>query len=594
MSRFFKGKFRRIGFLVGSIVLAGLLGINMVPVMPVVTIEAMGYEIKVPALFVKGEGHLCIQNNLALAAQTNEQQAEVGAKATKTSGVGLQESSTPVRYGYVDYKDKEPADVSDYAYAVVEPSGTYEYHGNVRIRIDFFLKEASPRYNDRYVEVVDTESEEYKAGYPGEVDPKTGEPLDWDRYNKWLDGLPTTHQLNPFHSHFLHFPPDVTNAEIEKAANYHLGNFYQAFMDEWDLVAGGMRHGWDVETRVRPYRYDDNPAFLEYDTLKTECETRVEEVKQSGLTSSIIAVQGTGTPETYPATEIDVGPGTASNNANLSGDRTFIQKYNAANDTGVIDTIDIRSGTTPNLMTGVKAGTFENTSGDYYTSRDSESLGDLAAGLNQLTGLNCSISTGDYIGAYWTDGYARYYVGSGSNGYMYYKDGDQFGQGSQEYSDYLSGFYDTVYLNIYGTGETAIEDISNTPATYDFGNVSADSTYSSDINEFTITNSSGDAVDITISGTDMVETGAGGYTWTLSDTATVGEDTYGLKAGLDDDDDSFDAVVKKSETYNTLVSSLADSGTQDWGLQLLTPSSITDYTKGEMEATVTLTAAFSS
>jgi len=35
------------------------------------------------------------------------------------------------------------------------------------------------------------------------------------------------------------------------------------------------------------------------------------------------------------------------------------------------------------------------------------------------------------------------------------------------------------------------------------------------------------------------------YTWILSDTATVGSDIIGFKAGLDDGDDDFDVIVKK-------------------------------------------------
>jgi len=61
----------------------------------------------------------------------------------------------------------------------------------------------------------------------------------------------------------------------------------------------------------------------------------------------------------------------------------------------------------------------------------------------------------------------------------------------------------------------------------------------------------------------------------------------------DDGDDDFDVIVKKTAAYNELVGSLAGSGTQDWGLQLLTPSTVTDYTKGEMTGTITLTATLS-
>lgn len=129
-----------------------------------------------------------------------------------------------------------------------------------------------------------------------------------------------------------------------------------------------------------------------------------------------------------------------------------------------------------------------------------------------------------------------------------------------------------------------LEDITNTPSSHDFGNVSTSSTHNTTINKFTVTNNSGGAIDITISAGNMT----GGIQWTLSDTATPGANTYGLKAGLDDDDDLFDVIVKKSESYNTLVSGLADEGTADWGLQLLAPTVFADGV--EKTGTVTLTA----
>ena len=66
----------------------------------------------------------------------------------------------------------------------------------------------------------------------------------------WLSSLPKVYQLNPFHSHFAYFDPDVTDEEIKAEMNYHLPNFYKAYQDEWDKVQGGMRHGFAVEKRL--------------------------------------------------------------------------------------------------------------------------------------------------------------------------------------------------------------------------------------------------------------------------------------------------------------------------------------------------------
>lgn len=138
-----------------------------------------------------------------------------------------------------------------------------------------------------------------------------------------------------------------------------------------------------------------------------------------------------------------------------------------------------------------------------------------------------------------------------------------------------------------GSEEAACSaDISNTSPTgnsYNFGTVSENATYTTGLTYFTVTNNSGGAIDISIQGTDMTN----GVTWTLDDGATPGPNTYGLKAGLEGDADCT-IIVRKNSPYNNLVENLADSATQNWGLQLLTPTSFSDgVTKS---GTVTLTA----
>jgi hypothetical protein len=129
-----------------------------------------------------------------------------------------------------------------------------------------------------------------------------------------------------------------------------------------------------------------------------------------------------------------------------------------------------------------------------------------------------------------------------------------------------------------------VPDISNTPSSYNFGSVAEGATPSTGLAYFTVTNNSSSAVDITISGTDMT----GGDTWTLSDDGNPGTNIYGLQAGLEGE--AYTIIVKKNSPYNTLVSNLAASGTQRWGLQLYAPTTFSD---GEAKTgTVTLTATF--
>ena len=128
------------------------------------------------------------------------------------------------------------------------------------------------------------------------------------------------------------------------------------------------------------------------------------------------------------------------------------------------------------------------------------------------------------------------------------------------------------------------QDISNEPISFPFGVLNAGSTTETGLDYFTVTNHSTSDVTITIRGTDM---SGGDVTWELSDTATQGENRYGLMAGLETF--SYDIIVKKTETFNTLVSGLPASQEQKWGLQLLAPTSFTDGE--EKTGTVTLTAA---
>ena len=156
------------------------------------------------------------------------------------------------------------------------------------------------------------------------------------------------------------------------------------------------------------------------------------------------------------------------------------------------------------------------------------------------------------------------------------------GNGSAGGEDTVDWFVDTVEIRVDYT-PLPPPDISNTPATHGIGNVSTSSTTETGLAYFTLTNNSSFAIDVIISATDMT----GGVTWTLSDTATPGANTYGLNAGVEGG--SYSIVVKKTGPYNALVSGVAGSGgTQKWGLQLLAPTTFSDG--AAKSGTVTLTA----
>ena len=140
----------------------------------------------------------------------------------------------------------------------------------------------------------------------------------------------------------------------------------------------------------------------------------------------------------------------------------------------------------------------------------------------------------------------------------------------------------SLVVTVVPVSEVNAQDISNSPNNNNFGVLSESSITATGLTHFTITNNSASDVNITIGGTDMT----GGITWELSDTATPGTNRYGLKAGLELS--SYNITVKETGPFNTLVSGLAASGTQKWGLQLLAPTSFTDGVA--KSGTVTLTA----
>jgi len=142
------------------------------------------------------------------------------------------------------------------------------------------------------------------------------------------------------------------------------------------------------------------------------------------------------------------------------------------------------------------------------------------------------------------------------------------------------------HLLDWGSEEGITPAITNTPDNYGFGILATSTNGSTTINYFTLNNTGNCPVDVTIQGTNLA---GGDDTWTLSGTATPGENIYGLYAGLDDDDDNFDIVV--NTTANAFVGDLPEATTQAWGLRLCMPTSLSGYDAQQMSGNVTLIAS---
>ncbi len=141
---------------------------------------------------------------------------------------------------------------------------------------------------------------------------------------------------------------------------------------------------------------------------------------------------------------------------------------------------------------------------------------------------------------------------------------------------------DAFQQSAFQAGAFQMVSIGDSPNSYDFGALATSATKATGLDYFTITNTSGFAIDATISGTDMT----GGNGWTLADDGNAGSEIVAIKAGLEGG--SYNIIVKKTAPYNTLVSNLASAATQKWGMTLYAPTVFTDGVA--KTGTVTITA----
>ena len=319
----------------------------------------------------------------------------------------------------------------------IEQSGCCERHGLCQVRLAMYLEPGDYGYERCHIRVPVIP----EGGYTGAVD-TMGSPVDQADYDAWINSLPKVRQLNPFHNHFLHLEPDVTDQEIEDLMAFHLPNFYEAWRQDYGEVAGGMRKGWDVKHRKRPKRYEKLISPAEYNARKGLCIARLVSIKSN---SALITTDKGG--ELFPATEIDVGAD-AIDRTSPKGSATYVGKNNPANDTGSIDTIEMWFDTNgDDDGANVEVATF-SASGNVLTSRDSEVIGTVTKGSKQtFTGKDMDIATGDYIGIYYTAGWIETTIAGGLG--HWYKGGDHIPCISEAFISSGGRIF-----SLYGTGET--------------------------------------------------------------------------------------------------------------------------------------------
>jgi hypothetical protein len=177
--------------------------------------------------------------------------------------------------------------------------------------------------------------------------------------------------------------------------------------------------------------------------------------------------------------------------------------------------------------------------------------------------------------------YIQYQVDGAEQVEKMSKDGDIY---SGTVPDTVSEYWILAQDEYFNTAQSAGDSITilNGPSSCAFGILDEDTSYPTGLTYFTVTNNSAYPVNITIGSSDMT----GGVTWTLSDAATSGPDTYGLKAGLAGG--SYNVTVRKNSPYNTLISNLTSQDSQSWGIELLSPTSFSDDV--QKSGTIILTA----
>jgi len=321
-------------------------------------------------------------------------------------------------------------------YVKIEPSGCCERHGFVQVRLAMYLEKGDYGYERTYIQVPVIP----EGGYQGKVD-AMGNPVNMDAYNTWLASLPKVWQLNPFHNHFLHLEPDVSDEKIQELMVFHLANFYEAWKADYGLKKGGMRHGWDVRHRKPPRRWDvvDPKNYLERKEL---CIARLASIKSS---SKLLRTGKGG--ELFPATEIDIGAPAINRNTIFDARDTWVEESNPANETGTIDTIEIWAA---NDISDCEAATFIHEGSNVFSTRDTELLGLVPAGSKQtFSGLDCDVTAGDYIGAGGASDGDIEADSTGGTG-IWFGSGDKIPCSSVTFTHYAS-----YIMSLYGTGETS-------------------------------------------------------------------------------------------------------------------------------------------
>ncbi len=322
----------------------------------------------------------------------------------------------------------------------LEPSGFQTRDGQLVVRVDLVPEPTDKCYSmhDVWVPVVGD------SKYPGKM---TGPfPVDQTTHKLWLNSLPHVSQLNPCRSHFMVVEPGITkDALIAEIKNFLPSNDLTTLDN---LLLDPRANSREIGLRMSVKKMSPTRVATSLDlanALRDFAGINITDL--SGLGSG-------GLPED---TAIDVGPGAANLVGTGGPDYTCIDRANSANDTGLIDTLQVWFNSN---ATVVNLGLFYLVSGTTYKCRSAYSWGDVASGSVQTAtvGVSLAVTAGDLLGCYWDTGNieASSLTGSG----CYAAAGNKCAVDNQSlYSAWGPPFILAIYATGATTGATFIPKI---------------------------------------------------------------------------------------------------------------------------------------
>jgi hypothetical protein len=420
-----------------------------------------------------------------------------------------------------------------------EPSGTHvDSKGNLKIRLDFYPTPESKCYEKYLVK----------------------------------DGK--TQIVAPCLCHFVTISPDITVTDLNNIiASFFTGNVTATIDDA--MLREDSAHYISPYMRTKTSTTSIKVAKADEESLVQSVNSRLFGYEQKAGTLK-------GKAEKIESGSIDVGSGATDRGSTTNITITVFDINNAANASGSIDTAEMWLNTNG---TAVELASIYLVSGTKFSTRDTESIGNVAAGSKKtFTGLTTNIVTGDYYCIYGTAGsIERDNSGSG----YYWVSGDNIPCTNTTFA--LTA---TRTISLYATGtEVASYSLTNAPDSKAFGVVAAGTTYyakgsapSNPISDgectFTITNDSAGAEDIDIKGSNFT----GGVGWTLA--GSTGENQVKITAYYSGQNPASGIVLTTSD--QEFYDGLAGSATIKWDFKMETPTSFTDGV--QKTGTITLTA----